>query len=231
MDLNQAVSVNQASERLRVSPDHVRELIRSGRLRAAKVGRAVLVDLGSIDHRNQVVRPRPGRPLSPRLAWALLWHAGGDRPVWVNPVELGRVRRYLRRDPSEWPRLLAGRADVHSVRMLPGQLRRLRESGRACDSGISAAAHHHVDLVPAGDEAELYISADVFDELCASRRINLDPVRPNVVLRVPRFAHESLDLGQVAPAAVVAADLLESGDDRSADAGRQLLERLERERA
>ena len=51
--------------------------------------------------------------------------------------------------------------------------------------------------------------------------------RPNLVLRVMGDAHWPFpDGAEVAPRAVAAVDLLESGDERARRAGRELLESL-----
>jgi hypothetical protein len=178
----------------------------------------------SISRRLNVIRPTAGRPLSAGMAWALLWQASGLRPAWVSSAELSRVRRYLRdRSPKDWPRLLGNRAEIHRVRMLPTAVKRLRNQRGVSAGGISAAGHYGLDLMPMGDESAFYVDANVLLHLASTQRITLDAERPNVVLRVPTLARPELLEKPVVPPAVVAADLLDDGDERGGHAALRLL--------
>lgn len=220
------LSVVDAARQLGVSPGRVRELVQNGQLDAERIGRAVLVSAHSVRRRLEIVRPRVGRPLSPRMAWGFLWQLSGVRAPWLAPAERGRTNKYVRRLPVEqWPRMLANRADVHRARMLPGPLSRLRQDPRTVVGGAAAASHYGIDLVSAVDDVELYVEPDYFDELVARKRISLSTQVPNVVIRVPFFAealHFSDEHAGFAPSAAVAADLVDSGDERSVRAARQL---------
>jgi excisionase family DNA binding protein len=213
------LSVADAARQLGVSPGHVRELVRNGQLDAERIGRAVLVSADSVRRRLEIVRPT-------RMAWAFLWRLSGVRAPWLTSAERGRVNKYVHRLPVEqWPRMLANRAAVHRARMLPGPLGRLRQDPRAVVGGVAAASHYGIDLVSDVDDAELYVAPDCFDDLVTRKRINLDPQVPNVLIRVPllsealRFSDEHAGF---APPAAVAADLVDSGDERSVRAARQL---------
>jgi excisionase family DNA binding protein len=225
--MDPVLSVADAARQLGVSSEHVRELIRGGQLDAERVGRAVLVSADSVRRRLEIVRPAAGRPLSPRMAWAFLWHLSGARAPWVSPAERSRVNKYVRRlSVEQWPRMLAGRADVHRARMLPGPLNRLREDPRAVLSGVVAASHYGLDLVGNVEDVELYVEPEFFHDLVVRKRINLAPQVPNVLIRVPFSAevlHFSGDHVGFAPPAAVAADLADAGDERSVRAARQLL--------
>jgi excisionase family DNA binding protein len=220
------LSVADAARQLGVSPGRVRELIRSGQLDAERVGRTLLVSADSVRRRLQVVRPAVGRPLSPRMAWAFLWRLSGVQPPWSTPAERVRVNKYVHRlSVEQWPRMLAKRADQHRVRMLPGPISRLRQDPRVVVGGVAAASHYGVDLVGDVDDVELYVEPDCFDDLVARKRVNLDPQVPNVVIRVPLFPgvlRFNDDHVGFAPPAAVAADLVDSGDERSVRAARQL---------
>ncbi len=216
----------QAASALGVSTEQVRELIRGGKLRAVKVGREALVDSASVRHRAHVLRPQPGRPLSPRMAWAVLWMASARDPGWVSAAEKTRARKYLARHRAEdWPRLLAQRADLHVGRMLTPQLAKLRDRAGVVSSGISAISAYGPALLPTELESEFYLPPALFDELVHTRRIMLDTDKPNVLLRVPRICIDIFEREQVAPRAVVAADLLDSGDERQTRAAHDLLSR------
>src|SRR6266498_3628180 len=209
------LSVADAARQLGVSPDRVRELVRSGQLDAERVGRAVLVSADAVRRRLEIVQPAVGRPLSPRMAWAFLWQLSGARAPWLAPAERSRINKYARRLPVEqWPSRLANRADVHRTRMLPGPLRRLREDPRAVLGGVAAASHYGVDLVSDAEDVELYVEPECFHELVERKRVSLDPQVPNVLVRVPFSAevlHFSDEHAGFAPPAAVAADLADSG--------------------
>lgn len=228
------LAVADAAQQLAVSPERVRELVHSGQLEAQRVGRELLVDADSVYRRAHVVRPSAGRPLSPRMAWGLLWWLSGVRASWVSPAEHGRLRKYAARLALEqWPRVLANRADVYRARMLSGSLKRLREDPRAAVSGLSAAMHYGLDLMGDADDVELYVEDELFQELVKAKRINLAPEVPNVLVRVPRIpsvlALDDAHAGFPPPAAV-AADLADAGDERSLNAARQLLANLDEAR-
>ncbi len=213
---------------LDISPERVRELVHGGRLDAVRIGRELLVDARSVEHRRSVVKPAPGRPLSARMAWGLLWLLSGHKPPWVSPSELVRLRRYAQeRLPDQWPRLLSGRARVYRVRMLAGPLVRLRGDEHAVVSGPVAAGHYGADLLAGGEDEEFYVDAGRFEQLSRSRRLRLDSAEPNAVIRVPALSgvlRPPGSDGHALPAAV-AADLLDAGDERSVLAAQQLLTR------
>lgn len=108
--------------------------------------------------------------------------------------------------------------------MLPGPLRRVLADPDTVRGGISAAAGYGSELMASDRQAELYVSLEVLRQLRQQKRINSDTDSPNVVLRVPLFPMRMLNAGgNVMPVAVVAADLLESGEPRSARAAHHLL--------
>lgn len=221
------LAVADVAQQLAISPGRVRELVHGKQLDAQRVGRELLIDAASVYRRVHVVRPAAGRPLSPRMAWGLLWGLSGVRAPWLAPAERSRARKYAARLALEdWPRMLANRADVYRARMLPGPLKRLREGSQVAVGGVSAAMHYGLDLMGAVDDVELYVERERFQELVAARRINLAPEVPNVLIRVPRIssalAFDNEHIG-FAPPAAVAADLADAGDERSVEAARRLL--------
>ncbi|AUI61879.1 helix-turn-helix domain-containing protein [Amycolatopsis sp. BJA-103] len=229
VDSADLLPVARAAQVLDISRERVRELVHGGKLDAIRIGRELLVDARSVEHRKSVVKPVAGRPLSGRMAWGFLWSLSGHRPQWISPSERVRLKRYAReRELAHWPRLLSGRARVHRVRMLPGPLARLREDPHAVVSGPVAAGHYGADLMAGGADEEFYVDAARFDELARSRRLRLDSAAPNVVIRIPALHGVLRPPGSDghAVAAAVAADLLDAGDERSVLAAQQLLTRL-----
>lgn len=229
VDSADLLPVAQAARVLDISRERVRELVHGGRLDAIRLGRELLVDARSVEHRKSVVKPAAGRPLSARMAWGFLWSLNGHHPPWISPSERVRLKRYAReREPVHWPRLLSGRARVYRVRMLAGPLARLREDPHAVVSGPAAAGHYGADLMAGGGDEEFYVDAARFDELSRSRRLRLGSAEPNAVIRVPALPGVLRPPGSdgYAIPAAVAADLLDAGDERSVLAAQQLLTRL-----
>ena len=90
-------------------------------------------------------------------------------------------------------------------------------------SGVSAATHYQLDLV-AVDEFEGYVRSSVVSDLVDRLALDRYAERPNVVLRVVEDEFWPFDSDEeVAPAPVVAVDLLEAGDGRSLRAAAPLL--------
>lgn len=84
--------VNDVARHLGVSPQRVRSMLARGQLRGQKIGGRWLIDLASL----AAVPMRPGQPLSPRTARALVAIADGRSPEELSPSEVSRLRRRWR---------------------------------------------------------------------------------------------------------------------------------------
>ncbi len=172
--------MSEAAVELHVSPARVRQLIKAGRLDAEQVAGRWIVDAGSLRRTAQ----RPGRPMSPRVAWALLLEP--EREVqWLRPDETSRLRVRTRQlaDASNPLALLrswlAGRAQVHWMQVQDA--RALLADERVVPSGISDPRAG----VSAAGYAEAYIHADDFDDVEADHLLVAAPrSRANAILRV-----------------------------------------------
>ncbi len=92
-------------------------------------------------------------------------------------------------------------------------------------SGVSALRDHQVDLI-VSDQSEAYVLESRVAELVGRFVLDADSDRPNVRLRLVSDNDWPFEPGRrVAPAPVVAIDLLESEDGRSQRAARELLAR------
>lgn len=215
-----------AAVELGVSVRRVYDLIASGRLRAERIGRRLLVDQAAVDAWDRVRSPG-GQPFSPRRAWGLLLLADDEPAPWLDPVSRSKLRAVLRvRDLRELRSRLERRADRHAFRAHPSDLRQLASEAGVMRSGVSAARDVGVDLV-ASDFLDAYVPGPQFDRLV--RRYRLRPSRdPNVILR--RLPDVAFGWGSraVAPAAAVAIDLAEESDPRSQEAAERALRRYER---
>lgn len=219
------VSVPQAAEQLDLDAGRVRRLVASGLLAGQKIGGRWLVDDAAVAERLASSR-RPGRPLSERSAWGLLWAANGRSMPWLAPREKSRAIERARDWPmSDWPWACHHRAAVHRLRAHPSAIARLLDDGRVVRGGVSAR-RPSADLIVL-EEAEIYVrAADVMS--VNSDYALIESNQPNVIMRVPP-SELWLFEGPDAPWPVVAVDLLDAGDDRSAKSARALAKRMRKQ--
>jgi hypothetical protein len=112
------------------------------------------------------------------------------------------------------------------MRAHPSDLPRLLEEPDVVRTGVSAAADVGADIVAPAD-MEAYAPAARFDELRA-RYFLEESNTPNVWLRL---IHEPWPFPagtRVAPATAVALNLLDSADERTRRAGRELLDAIDK---
>ena len=225
------VSVAEAAARLEVSPRRVRQLITDGGLAGQRVGGTWLVVADELESRLKSP-PSSGRPLSSTSAWDVLAALSeveeGLEPLSPSARSRARSRaKQLRRhsasiDSNEWRSALRRRAQLHRFYAHPSVLADLLDDRRVVRSGVSAAHHHGADLVVVGD-AEGYVRANdldgVMDQYALSAASTADA---NVWLRVVSKGGDWLFRYRVAPASVVAADLIERDGYRDHAAGLKL---------
>jgi len=218
------LSVSEAAELLEVNPPRVRAMIAAGILDAAKVGGRWVVSAQSVEKRREA-DVQPGRPLSPRRAWGLLLLSSGARPDWLDPSEVSRLRRRLKKEGLEAlvPKLRK-RAVVHRLRAHPSDLPRIGEETKVVRAGISAATAHAQDLSPAADMIDAYLPAKLLQRLKKKYALQPSP-RPNVILRAIEGVWPFEEGTSFALTAVVGVDLLESDDARLQRAGQEILRR------
>jgi hypothetical protein len=178
-----------------------------------------------------------GRPLSQASVWNMLAVLSGaeDSLNELSAPARSRARSRagaMRRADdiaSKWPCALASRACSSKFYGHPSVLADLLADPRVVCSGISAAIDHKVDLVVAGS-AEGYVRSSDAEDLASEYALNPDVsnVQANVLLHVVEDEHAArwLFSRQVAPAAVIAADLAERETPRERDAGLKLAARL-----
>jgi hypothetical protein len=225
------LDVPAAAKRLGVHPSRVRALLLAGDLKGRKLGSRWLVDAYASDERAHSASVVEGRAFSAPRAWGLLALLSGDEAPWLDPSARSRLRARLAQGPVQQllPRLRR-RAQVHHLRAPAPALKRIRDARGFIASGVSAGDAYDVEIL-APDQVEGYIDARRLRELRYQLALeSVDPPAANVVLRVPAFPG-ALKGRRIAPAGVVAVDLMESPDQRSQRAGRQLAERLRRDRA
>jgi hypothetical protein len=224
------ISISEAARELDRHPSRLRALVASGQLPGVRIGKSWAVDRSVVDRRKRA-RPHSGRPFEPHNAWAVLFLTSGREVGWLDAGSLWRLRNVLSLHglAALRPRLRK-RAVVHRFHAHPGQLSRLSEDRALVSSGISAASEYGLGLV-AGGEVDGYVAASELDRLRREQALEAaDGAEANVVLRaVPDSAWHLEEAGESAPLAVVALDLAEDPDPRSARAGAQALRDVDRE--
>ena len=218
------LGVGDAAAVLEVSARRVRQMLSNGTLTGQRVGRTWVVDRADLEplrHR----RPPVGRPWHPASAWALLAVASG-REAALSASQRARARRRLESGLEHCLKRLAVRAKPRRYYAHPSVIGMLADAEGVVRSGVSAASHYQLDLA-AVDEFEGYVRSSVVSDLVDRLALDRCAERPNVVLRV--VEDEFWPFGsdeEVAPAPVVAVDLLEAGDGRSRRAAAPLLASL-----
>ena len=229
------LSVAEAAQRLQVSPRRVRALLEDGRLQGRQVAGRWLLPSRAVDHRQRAA-PASGRPLSPASAWhALAILAKADDfishlPAPVKSRARGRAEALRNISPSaevarRWQSALARRAEIYEYYAHPSVLQRLLDDPAVVRSGISAVGDHGAGLMVLSG-AEGYVLSRDLPHLESKYALNpnIDAAQANVRVHVVADdrAAEWLFLHRVAPAAVVAADLVERDSSRDRAAGVKL---------
>lgn len=194
------VSAKEAAELLGVSRMQISRLVAAGEVKSERFGNALQIDFDSLQ-RYRDLRPAPGRPVEPDVAWRLL---GGDVGRALDLAGLQRLAIESRR-----------RAQRHEMRVLPGSIERVLSDPAVVVSGARAAVEHGA-AVQDRPPYQLYVSESDFDSFVrrhGAREVSADA---NLIVRVaPRDAW-IFGAGLVAPPLVAMVDLVDERDDRSA---------------
>ena len=197
-----------------VSDRRARAILAAGQLPARQVAGRWLVEEADLPRSRA-----SARPMSPRMAWALIGLLSGDQPDDVAPPELTRLRHKREQllDDADPPRLLRSwlrrRAERRQVSIASRDLDELRSDPRVLLSGISDPRS---ELSAAG-EAELYAAHSELEMLSRDYLFSASG-RPNVTIHVT-----DRPLPAVAPAGLVVADLADYDRPREDKRAMELL--------
>lgn len=213
--------MSEAARRLGVDASRVRMLLRSGRISGRKLGSMWLVD----EHDVAMLasrRSRPGRPLAPQRAWALLDLLEGGSAGWLSVVSRSQVRSMLRDlrggDADRWRAALQARSAVLRCRAHPSAVRHLLDQADVVPAGPAEAARSGIDLVALDPISELYVPPSRWPQLRGKFQIAEKAPQPNLLVRLPRDVWPFEPAAKAGPA-VLAADLVESAEPRAVAAG------------
>ena len=224
------LSVPDAARDLRVHRSRIHALLRSGGLDGRKVGGRWLVDSASTQRWSRF-RLHDGRPFSPMRSWGYLFVLSGEPVPWLDPATRSRFRKRVRSDALRLvlPKL-RDRGRAFFFRAAAPALRALHGVPELVRSGVSAAHEAGADLV-VRDAFEAYVPLERLRDVAYRLALEVaDPASANVILRAPTLV-APLRQRVVAPRGVVAADLIESTDERTSRAGEILAEALRADRA
>ena len=204
----------EAAHMLGVSPMRVRQLIADQRIDARLVAGRWLVDVASLPG-----SPNRGRPMSQRIAWALIYASANQRPDWIRHDEAHRLRAQRDRlDHDGAPELLArswlaSRGERHALSApVPSDM---RSDPRLVLSGLSDPRAG----ISAGDYLEAYVKDDALDDVRADHLLVPAPgARANVILH----ASPVLPPDPV-PLLLLAADLADHDSPRELARARAIL--------
>jgi hypothetical protein len=221
--------VADAAAQLGVSAQRVRALLAAGDLSGELVGRVWLIDPHSLARHRHMRQPGAGRALAPTTAWAALLSAFAadmtDELVRVFGIVDERRSRILalrRRDAGDWRWLARRRAAVHRFSTRAAYVARISADSNVVAAGLSANGGSGFD--PDAEAFDAYTDAATTERLIREYRLRPDGAG-NLTLRTINLANPqqlAVVRSSPLPQLVVAVDLLEDRDPRTAAAGRKL---------
>ena len=219
------IGIADAARQLGVSPRRVHQMVAAGRLDGLRIGRSWVLDRADVQ-RIALSRREAGRPWNPSSAWNVLALASGGPVRGGSPVERSRAKKRLQHGLEPLANRLRSRAQSHWFNAHPAVQAEILSQPGVVASGVSALAAHGADLMVSG-QGEAYVRASQVAEVADRFALDADSDRPNVRLRVVGDDDWPFEEEQrAASAPVVAVDLLDSDDERSRRAARELLARL-----
>ncbi len=224
------IVVADAADQLGVSPQRVRALLASGELRGERVGDVWLIDPDSLANYRHVRQPRAGRALAPPTAWAaLLTSFATDttselvKAFGIVGERRARLRALRARDVDDWRWLARRRATVNRYATRTTYLERLRGEPDLMPAGLSA--RRDIGIAAGAETFDAYVDATTAQRLVERYRLRPDNAG-NVTLRsINLTASDQLAAirQRQLPELVVAVDLYEDRDPRTAAMGSDLL--------
>lgn len=224
--------VADAAADLGVAQSRVRQMLQSGRLHGRKVGSIWLIDSAEVERARREQAPS-GRPLAPRIASGLLDLLDGGSAPWLTRSDRSRARVHARHlagaDIRRWRAALRNRQARILCLAHPAALPRLASAPGVIPAGPVAASAAGADVVAMEAALEVYVSEADWPDLARRLAIRQDVgyQAANLVVRVPAevWPFEG-DAGAGPGLAMLAADLLDSGEPRALSAGVEALNRL-----
>lgn len=227
IDRLRLVGSAEAAKRLGLNESRIRALASRGAIPARKVANRWLLDADALERRAAGEWPR-GRAFEPANAWAVLFLISEEDVPWISEALKKRLLRRIRlRSLRDHLPRLRHRAKVHYFQGADLLRGRLGKEPDLVRSGVSASEVYGLNI-KAQNVMDGYLPAGKVPEL--AYRYALRPVderSADLILRAVNGPWP-FDGRSVAPPAAVAADLVDSIDQRSRRAGEQFVARLAR---
>lgn len=219
------LSAAEAADRLGVSDRQIRRLAAIGDLPARRVGDRWLISADAVRSRSRSA-PRAGRPLSARMAWAVLAAvdaavgdgSAGDPLVSIENRQVRHRVRALLADappPERWDQWLRHRARSQRVWVHPGIIDRLAEDDRVHPAGASAIAAAGVGLA-GGDRDSFYVHEALLEPVLSDYKARPADEGQIVLNVVSREVPDAVlgEPGEPVRRAAALVDLISSADAR-----------------
>ena len=201
--------IEKVSEELGISRRRAQALVQSGELPAERLGSMWVVDPNDLAEYR--LRRQAGRPVSPGVAWHLLFLLAGMESPRNDPMVAFRARQHLLGGSIIGKLRRSRRSIRHRWRILPADVGELVGLGVA--TGVAAADGGWFDVVAAESVRSIYLDPNRLEGAIDRFYPLDDAARPNVEVLIPSDDWV-LSGGERAPGAVVAADLLLDPDPR-----------------
>ena len=201
--------IEEVSEDLGVSRRRAQTLAQSGELRAERLGSMWVVD--PADLAEYKLKRQPGRPVSPAVAWQILSLLSGVESPRNDPMIAFRARQHLRGESIIGKLRRSRRSIRHRWRILPADVGVLVVSGVV--TGVAAADGAWFDVVAVESVPSVYLDSNLIDGVIERLHPLTESASQNVEVLIPNDDWV-LGVGDRAPGAVVAADLLLDPDPR-----------------
>ena len=145
----------------------------------------------------------------------------------LHGTERSRLAKLRERQPGDWRWLAHRRATTERFNTFDAFLDRIELLDDVVRTGVSALSDYNVDLIAHERYLDVYVPAAVAHELTKTMR--LEPRSTgNLTLRsIPDLDEAGFIMGRdVMPRSVVAVDLLDDADERTARAGADLIQAI-----
>jgi hypothetical protein len=227
----ETITTNEASSRLGVSGQRLRQLIASGDVHAERHGHVWAVAPASVSDYDRRRRPTAGRSLSTAMAWAALFSNFGTdvsdevaQAFELHRTERSRLTSLREREPGDWRWLAHRRATTERFDTFDAYLDRIALLDDVVLTGASATVDHDIDLAVHGRHLDVYVPEATVAELKTTMKLK-PAATGNLTLRsIGELEASKFIMGRhVMPRSVVAVDLLDDSDTRTARAGADLI--------
>ena len=218
----------EAAKRLGISKARVYTLIEQGTLELADdpygfAGKTKLVTSRSVYRYRKSPRQK-GRPLSPKMAYAMLWQLSGLETDWLTNRQQKRLEvRLEKATPIDVLAAVRKRAQVVLCKPSNGEGPKLQDLTECIASNESI--ERNFKLTTESDELYCYAKLSVIEESTFSRQ-GFERMRDGYGKTRVRIAEWFPSCKAAPPRALLAADLAEETEPRAKQAGMDMIERL-----